>query len=156
MKVILSGATGFIGSNVLKRLLDLPSVTSIIALSRRNLDTTDPKLHVVILKDFLKYDDETLAQLSGAEACIWCLGKATSGKEVHMDYTMAAANAFVKELAAQLGPGKKLRFVYLSGALAEKDQKKALWVLGNARRLRVSFSLLQIPRHTLTLEFRAK
>lgn len=134
MKVILSGATGFIGGNVLKRLLRIPSITSIVALSRRNLEISDPKLQVVILKDFLTYDEETLAQLRGAEACIWCLGKATSGREVHMDYTMAAANAFAEKL---LDEGRSMRFVYLSGALAEKDQNKTLWLLGNARRLRV-------------------
>lgn len=141
MKVILSGATGFIGGNVLKRLIALPSITSIIALSRRKLDVSDPKLQIVILKDFLRYDQDTLSQLKGAEACIWCLGKATSGKEVHMDFTMAAAKAFAKELSSNLDQGTKLRFVYLSGALAEKDQTKTLWMLGNARRLRVRSSL---------------
>ncbi|KAF2164725.1 hypothetical protein M409DRAFT_67822 [Zasmidium cellare ATCC 36951] len=136
MKVILSGATGFIGGNVLKRLLAVPSITLIVALSRRPLQTSDPKLKVVIHKDFLKYDDETLAQLQGAQACIWCLGKATSGKEVHMDYTMAAANAFEDKLLGHLGGGRKLKFVYLSGALAEKDQDKTVWLLGGARKLR--------------------
>lgn len=133
MKVILSGATGFIGGNVLKRLLALPSITSVVALSRRKLDVSDPKLQVLILKDFLKYDEETLAQLQGAEACIWCLGKPTSGKEVHVDYTMAAANA----LQGQLGEGKKMTFVYLSGSLVEHDQNKTLWFLGGARKMRV-------------------
>ncbi|KAK4502705.1 hypothetical protein PRZ48_006131 [Zasmidium cellare] len=136
MKVILSGATGFIGGNVLTRLLSVPSITSIVALSRRPLESTDPKLKVVIHKDFLKYDDEILNQLKGAEACIWCLGKATSGKEVHMDYTMAAANAFADRLLDGLEGGRKMRFVYLSGALAEKDQAKTLWLLGSARKLR--------------------
>lgn len=71
MKVILGGGTGTIGGAVLRRLIELPSVSSIVALSRRELDVKDPKVQTVIVKDFSKYDAEVIAQLEGAEACIW-------------------------------------------------------------------------------------
>jgi hypothetical protein len=74
MKVILSGATGFIGREVLAQALAHPSITSLVCLSRRALPesvTTNPKVNVIIVSDFTSYPPETLAQLEGAEACIW-------------------------------------------------------------------------------------
>lgn len=71
MKVIVAGATGTIGGGALKRLLDLPTVTSVVALSRRKLELEHSKLKVAIVKDFLHYEPDVLEQLSGAEACVW-------------------------------------------------------------------------------------
>ena len=71
MKIIATGATGSIGGVVLKRILALDSITSVVVLSRRKLEVTHPKLHTVILKDFLHYDQSTLDELAGAEACVW-------------------------------------------------------------------------------------
>ena len=71
MKIILTGSTGTVGSAVLKRCIAHPSITSIVALTRRPLDVKDAKLSNIIHKDFLKYDKDVLDQLRGAEACIW-------------------------------------------------------------------------------------
>lgn len=73
MKVILTGATGFIGGEVLMQLLDSPAITSIVCLSRRELPSTalPDKAKVVLMDDFKIYSPEVLAQLKGAEVCIW-------------------------------------------------------------------------------------
>ena len=73
MKVILLGSTGFIGKAVLDRCLKTPAITSLIALSRRDLpeETANPKLTVVIIRDFKTYSDSILEELKGADACIW-------------------------------------------------------------------------------------
>lgn len=73
MKVILTGSTGFVGGEVLNECLRNPAVTSIVALSRRDLPqaATNPKLNVVIVTDFKVYSDAVLEQLRGADACIW-------------------------------------------------------------------------------------
>ena len=76
MKIILTGCTGFIGREILEQCLQNTSITSIIALSRRELPpsvTSNPKLKVVIVKDFLSYPDSLLQDIRGAEACIWYL-----------------------------------------------------------------------------------
>jgi len=70
MKIILTGSTGFIGKAVLEQCLNNPAITSIIALSRRELPA-NPKLTSVIMKDFKMYPEEVLEQLKSAEACIW-------------------------------------------------------------------------------------
>lgn len=74
MKFILTGSTGFIGREVLHQCLVNPSITSVVALSRRNLpeaSSQNPKLSVVILDDFTTYTEKVLQELSGAAACIW-------------------------------------------------------------------------------------
>jgi uncharacterized protein YbjT (DUF2867 family) len=74
MKFILTGCTGFIGSEVLSQCLLNPTITSIIALSRRPLPdavTRNPKVEVVVMKDFNSYPDSVLKQILGADACIW-------------------------------------------------------------------------------------
>lgn len=74
MKLILAGATGFIGSEILRQCLRAPAFTSIIVLSRRALPAAlanHTKLTVIITKDFTVYPAEVLSQLEGADACIW-------------------------------------------------------------------------------------
>lgn len=74
MKFVLTGCTGFVGGEVLSQCLRNPSITSVVALSRRNLPealTKDPKLNVVLMKDFNSYPDSVLQEVKGADACIW-------------------------------------------------------------------------------------
>lgn len=76
MKVIIAGSTGFIGREVLEQCLQNPSITSIIALARRDLpasitSTAGQKLKVAIIKDFLSYPESVLQDIKGADACIW-------------------------------------------------------------------------------------
>jgi nucleoside-diphosphate-sugar epimerase len=71
MKLILTGTSGFIGSEVLSQALRHPSITSIVALSRKPIPNSDPKLKIVIVDDFEHYSPSVLSDLSGAEACIW-------------------------------------------------------------------------------------
>lgn len=73
MKIILTGSTGWIGSGVLQRCISHPSITSIVALTRRPIEVKDPKLNNIVHKDFLNYDQDVLDQLKGAEGCIWCV-----------------------------------------------------------------------------------
>lgn len=74
MKVILTGATGFIGGEVLLQALGHPSITSLICLTRKALPeavTSNPKVKVINLDEFSSYPPEILSQLEGAESCIW-------------------------------------------------------------------------------------
>lgn len=71
MKVFITGSTGTVGGGVLERCLAHPQITSVIALTRRPLETKNPKLNNIIHKDFHTYDDGVIEQLKGAEACIW-------------------------------------------------------------------------------------
>jgi hypothetical protein len=72
-KLLIAGVTGRIGSPVLVHALRLPSVSSVIALSRRPLPelARHDKLEIVVLEDFTSYSDEVISKLSRADGCIW-------------------------------------------------------------------------------------
>ncbi|KAL4801999.1 hypothetical protein BDV18DRAFT_164507 [Aspergillus unguis] len=151
MKVILTGATGFIGKEVLHQALENEAISSIIVLSRKPLAETissHPKVVVRVIGDFINYPESLLRDLAGAEACFWCLGLAYSNdleiyRTVNVEYTMAAVKAFTANLAGYIT--KPFKFLYCSGFVAERDQEKPLWVMPSARRIRgqVENELLQ-------------
>lgn len=148
MKVIIAGATGYIGQEILSQCIAHPSITSIVALTRRDLDIKNDKLRTHLMKDedFLSYSDPKLREeLKGASACLWSIGLRPSQagndertRVISVDYPAAAA-ANMADIASTSAPNGKLRFVYISGSGVERDQNKSLWYMGNFRRLRVCF-----------------
>lgn len=119
MNVILTGATGFAGGEVLKQALADPSIERVIVLTRRSTGSAHPKLDEVIVRDFLDYG---ATALPAADACIWCLGVSQTqvGKEEYVrithDYAVAAA-------AAMIAANPNLRFCFVSGRSADPTEK---------------------------------
>lgn len=74
MKVILTGVTGFIGSEVLAHCQEDQTITSIILLARQPLPETlvdDPKVEAIVVEDFNVYSEAVIKKMEGADACIW-------------------------------------------------------------------------------------
>lgn len=73
MKIILTGSTGFAGSEVLAQCIESTSITSIIVLSRRPLKDSQKhdKINHIIIADFKTYSPEVTKATSDADACIW-------------------------------------------------------------------------------------
>jgi len=98
MKFILTGCTGFIGSEVLSQCLRNPTITSVVALSRRKLPDSvanDPKLKLVIMKDFNLYSESALKEISGADACIWYLFPSSSLLSYQKSHWLMLSGAWV-------------------------------------------------------------
>jgi len=77
MKLILTGSTGMIGAAVLRKCISDTTITKVYALTRRPLSedlTSNNKVKNIIHEDFSQYPDELLAQLEGADSCIWSIG----------------------------------------------------------------------------------
>lgn len=124
MKIILTGASGTAGSEVLRQALVDPQITDVLVLSRRPLDISDPKLRVAVLPNFLDYAT-VAAQFAGYDACLWCLGisQTAVGKDeyemITCGYTLAAARAMQ-------AAGADFRFCFLSGRGADSNEKSSI------------------------------
>jgi uncharacterized protein YbjT (DUF2867 family) len=73
MKLIIVGATGFVGSEILRQSLLRTDITSVIAVTRRALTppALSPKLQNVVVKDYDQYSDEVKTAFKDANGCIW-------------------------------------------------------------------------------------
>lgn len=76
MHLILTGATGLVGSACLHQMLTSDSVTQVSILSRRSVPMAEghPKVNVILHTDFKQYPDGVLEQLKDATGCVWALG----------------------------------------------------------------------------------
>lgn len=137
MKVILFGASGFIGAGSLEALLNHPAVTEVVTVSRRPLTNApaSSKIRSVILSDFFSYPEDVVSQLATAEACIWCVGTYSGDEKVEVDFPKNFHNAMTSSPSWSTRT-KEFRFVLLGGTFTEPDQEKSLWWMQQARRVR--------------------
>ena len=56
--------------------------------------------------------------------------------KVSVDYTMTAADVFIKSLAPQLDKGRRFRFVYLSGMVSVRDLGSRCWFWEDTRKIK--------------------
>lgn len=121
MKLLLTGATGFAGGEVLRQALADPRVDAVVVLTRRPLPQQHAKLRQLVLSDFLDYRQVAPALLQ-VDACIWCLGVSQTAVNeadyirITHDFTLAAAQA-LRQHAPQA------RFCFLSGSRADPDER---------------------------------
>ncbi|KAL2173957.1 uncharacterized protein P884DRAFT_210237 [Thermothelomyces heterothallicus CBS 202.75] len=120
MHLILTGATGLVGTAALDAMIKCKDVTKISVVSRRPVKFTDDRINVIIHKDFASYDKDLLDKLQGAQACVWALGISQTqvSKEDYITitktYPLAAAKAF-QSLASRAENSQPFHFVYVSG-----------------------------------------
>lgn len=78
MRLILTGATGLIGSAGLSHILSLPAkqVSHLFILSRGPVPMAEnrPNVTVIIHQDFTQYPADLLEKLKGTDGCIWAQG----------------------------------------------------------------------------------
>ncbi len=149
MKIIVTGATGLVGAEVLRQAILDETIEEITAIVRRPLSLQHPKIKTIIHQNFLDYS--TLSDvIKKHDAFLWCLGISQSqvSKEEYQtityDYTIAAANAVEK-----VNP--EMTFLFLSGMGADSSEKsKTIFarVKGKAENalLKMSFKKLFIVR----------
>jgi uncharacterized protein YbjT (DUF2867 family) len=113
MKVILFGATGMVGTGVLRQCLLDPDVESVLAIGRKPSGVSDPKLRDLVRADMFDFNVNA-GELSGYDACFFCLGvssvRMTEAEYTHLTYdlTMGWARLLARENPA-------MRFLYISG-----------------------------------------
>src|SRR5262245_42727081 len=121
MKILVTGATGMAGAEVIRQAIADQSIEKITALVRKPLLLKDARLQIVIHADFLDYSN--CAHLFREhDVCIWCLGISqtqVSKQEYHTityEYVVAAANAM-------LAVNPSIGFIFISGDGADPTEK---------------------------------
>ena len=127
-KIIIFGATGLVGSEVLREAIKDSQVEKVLAIVRKPLTLMENetvlssylhKLKVIIHSDFLDYE-KIKDQFKEYDTCVWALGISQSqvSKEdyikITQDYTIAAAT-----MITQINP--HMTFIFVSGMGADQQ-----------------------------------
>ncbi len=113
MKVIITGATGMVGEGVLHECLLHPAVEKVLIINRRPSGISHPKLQEIVHADFFDLSPIT-PQLSGYDACFFCLGVSSVGmKEPKYRRLTYELTMHFAEILVQQSP--HLVFTYVSG-----------------------------------------
>ena len=124
MKIIVTGSTGTVGSELVRESVTDDSIEKITLLARSPANITHPKIKEIIHKDFLHYTGLENV-FKEADACIWCLGISQTkvSKEEYFkithDYAVAAAKAM-------LVANPSITFLFLSGQGADSSEKSSV------------------------------
>ncbi|KAK4186488.1 hypothetical protein QBC35DRAFT_387055 [Podospora australis] len=144
MKLIIAGSTGFVGTELVRQALSLPSITSVVALSRRttpvpsslapNADLS--KLKSVACEDFGNYSDEVKKELSNADACIWTIALTPSRyRAVPWDEAVRICSGYavyaLETISKLSDANRPFKFVYFSGSSAVRDPAQKPLILGD-------------------------
>lgn len=113
MKVILTGATGFVGEGVLLACLQHPEVERVLVVGRRSCGYQHPKLEEYLLPDLLSIPEGD-PRLADYDACFFCAGITSVGTPA--DQYRQISYEIPLHLAQAMGPGQKKTFIYVSGA----------------------------------------
>ena len=121
MKILITGASGLIGSAVVQAALANQEVTELILAVRHPLPGTDPRISLVLVKDFLQTKDLT-ESIRKADALIWCLGISQT-QVSRSDYEKITYDFTVAMIRACLENNPAIRFVFVSGDGADRTEK---------------------------------
>ncbi|MXY64684.1 MAG: NAD(P)H-binding protein [Gammaproteobacteria bacterium] len=119
MKVLLTGATGMVGSLVLQQNLDNQDILEVVSLLRRPSGVQHPKLTELVIKNFLSLE-EVATFCQGIDAVYYCQGVYTGTvdhdlfRQITIDYPEALAK-IIKTTSPDA------RFCLLSGAGADRS-----------------------------------
>jgi nucleoside-diphosphate-sugar epimerase len=121
IRTIISGATGMVGEGVLLECLNHPDVEQVLAINRKPGGMAHPKLREIIHADFFNLAPLE-PQLSGYNACFFCLGVSSVGiseeeyKHITYDLTLNMA-----QLLAKLN--SEMTFCYVTGAGTDSSER---------------------------------
>jgi uncharacterized protein YbjT (DUF2867 family) len=141
MKIIITGATGMVGSEVVRQAIADDAFEQVTLLVRRPLTISSPKLKTVLHTDFLDYS-AVADTFRNNDACLWCLGisqnqvKEDEYIRITYDYAVAAGKAM-------LDANPNIELLFLSGEGASSTEKSRL-LFGRVKG-KTENALLRLP-----------
>lgn len=124
MRVILTGATGYVGEGVLMECLDNPEIDKVLSVSRRPCGHIHPKLEEYIINDFMELEVGD-PRLQGYDAVFFCAGISSIGMKE--EKYRVISHEIPLHFADVVGPKQDMTFVYVSGA-GNYNHTDQMWV----------------------------
>lgn len=121
IRTVITGVTGMVGEGVLHECLLSDNVESVLVISRKPSGVTHPKLKEVIHQDF--FDLSAVEdQLSGYNACYFCLGISSVGVSADEYYKMTyTLTLHMGQTLSKLN--RDMIFCYVSGGGTDSTEK---------------------------------
>jgi uncharacterized protein YbjT (DUF2867 family) len=126
MKILIFGATGMVGQGVLRECLLDPNVQLVQTIGRTSTGTQHAKLRELVHPDLFHYE-AIESNLSGFDACFFCLGVSSSGmKEADYERVTYGITLAAAVTLSRLNP--KMTFMYVSGAGTDSSEHgRTMW-----------------------------
>mgnify|MGYP001161590040 FL=1 len=121
--ILIAGATGMVGSQVLLLAVASDHVSKVIVYGRRSVGLQHAKLEEYLSPEFMKFPEEL--DLSKVDHILFCVGVYTGAvkrdvfREITVDYPVALAHAHTSANPSGL-------FTLLSGAGADRSEKSRM------------------------------
>ena len=130
MKVLIFGASGMVGIEVLFQTLEDPRIDKVVSIGRSKMEIGSEKLTQVVHHDYLDYSD-LQSYLSEADVCFYCLGvyQTKVSKDIFWKITVSFLESLVNALS-KINPN--IRFCLFS-AQGASPEEKSLFLFGNAK-----------------------
>lgn len=126
MKLILTGATGYVGEGVLLECLAHPGVEQVLVVGRRTCGRQHAKLRELLVKDFFSLDAH-LEELRGHDGCFFCAGVSSIGKD-EAEFTRLAYDTTLAFAKAVHAASPQATFIYVSGGGTDSTEKgRLMW-----------------------------
>jgi uncharacterized protein YbjT (DUF2867 family) len=125
IRAIITGTTGMVGEGVMHQCLQHPDVEAVLIINRKPSGYLHPKLKEIVHANF--FDLSAIEdQLSGYNACYFCLGISSVGisKDDYYKTTYTLTLNVAQTLVKQ---NPDMTFCYVSGAGTDSKEKGTGW-----------------------------
>lgn len=125
-KVVLTGATGYVGEGVLIECLAHDAIDEVLVVGRRSCEVRHPKLKELLVPDFFAMD-AVMDRLRGYDACFYCAGISSVGMS-EADYTRITYDTTIAFARTLLAASPGIQFNFVSGASTDSSEKgRIMW-----------------------------
>ena len=126
-RVLVMGATGAVGAELVRQCIKDERIEGVVALSRRPLKEAHPKLKVIVREDFLNYTD-LAEEFSEIDICYCALGVSQVQVPDPKQYTLVTLDYVVAAASALKEANPEARFCFVSGAGTDATERSStLW-----------------------------
>ncbi|WP_221393809.1 NAD-dependent epimerase/dehydratase family protein [Dyadobacter sp. NIV53] len=126
LKIILTGATGFVGEGILLESLNNIHIEEVLMVNRKHSDLQHSKLKELIVPDFMHLDS-VKERLTGYDACFFCSGISSAGMNEEK-YTRITYDTTIHFAEALIAVNPAIVFNFISGSHTDSSEKgRAMW-----------------------------